>query len=381
MVRLVWLLAAAASGADFESVRSAARRFEQTYPSGFRQLDTPELERLKREALAWFEAELARTGDPVAAATRLNRQIPRITAPRSSDPDKNLFQANVGTVSPVRASRFRVSPDHAVVVIGVGIVCGYDESVFVYRKADRWSRVLAIEATESPGRPYLPRYYQHLLLSPTDESGRRLFAADSFHPWCTSNFSRYTVLAFQLSEVRAEEFAFLTFSSWGRISKLKVDNRGLLAEYYDTEGDRHPRIPLHLRFYQGYFERVEPIAHYVEDFVAEWTQTPWPEAARWSHVTDLEELARAHRERHEERFYRRIASLHGCTQPDLFQVGARFEQTDAMKDRVSYWRYYIVRQLAAESFRMEEVRTQTLPGCRRELEFRSRADPGIPMPQ
>lgn len=369
---------------DFESVRAAARRFERSYPSGFRQIDTPELGTLKNELLAWFEAELARTGDPGAAAARLNRHIPRITAaPRPGDPDANLFQALVGTVSPVRASRFRVSPDHAVVVIGVGIVCGYDESVYVYRKTDSWIRVLAVEATESLGRPYQPRYYQHLLLSPPDAMGRRLFAADAFHPWCTSNFSRYTVLAFQLSEDRAEEVAFLSFSSWGRISSLKVYPRSLLAEYYDTVGNRHPRIPLHLRFYPGYFERAEPIAHYVEDFVGEWIQASWPEAARWSNVSVLEELARAHRERHDESFYRTIASLHGCTQPDLFQVGARFEQRGSLTDRLknSYWRYYLVRQLAAESFRMEEVRTQTLPGCRRELEFRSYADPGIPMPK
>lgn len=315
-----WVATSVACAADLESVRAAAKRFAATSSDATLRTTTRELIDLKEQLRDWFDQELALTGDPDRTVSALNRRIAASDIawkPREWQP----FEGRTGEVGPFRLRRFPGIGEYFAVLSSAGLVCGSDQSVYLYHRTDAWKRILAVETAQTPGLPLAPRDYVHLLLSAPGEDGRRLFAADGFHPWCTSNISTYSVVAYLLGKEGPEVAGSASVGSWGRVSRLWLGPREVRAEYQNAwrGGDRQVTLPLRLRLRSSYAEVVQPVAYSPEDFVIAWLGQPWSAAVAWSHPARLEELARAHRERFPS-YSMLLTSLHGCPGSDLVQV-------------------------------------------------------------
>ena len=369
-----WVATAVACAADVESVRAAAKRFAATSTNATSRTTTQELIDLKEQLRDWFDQELARTGDPDRAVANLNRLLARSDFAWELREWQSL-EDRTGEVAPFQLRRFPGSGEYFAVLSSAGLVCGSDQSVYLYRRTDGWKRILAVETAQTAGLTLEPRDYVHLLLSAPGEDGRRLFAADGFHPWCTSNLSTYSVIAYVLGKEGPEVAGFAAAASWGRVSRLWLGPREVRAEYQDgwRGGDRQVTLPLRLRLRSSYAEVVQPVAYSPEDFVIAWRDRPWSDAVAWSHPARLEELARAHRESFAGHWKPMLlAALHGCPGSDLVQVrgdhGASFV-TPRSPDELSEPRYYLVRRLAAHEYRLEEVRFTPHPACTKPMKL------------
>jgi len=187
--------------------------------------DRPELTVAKHQLRDWIESRLATLGqqfDDKALAIQINRTLKTVEMPPLPD-----APGEFNLMGTVRDVDLHFDSGAFVVVTGVGILCGYDESVYAYEwRNGRWERFWESEQNDyTPEKTYKPR------------------SIDSVYVWAGSIDS-------------------------GRLVREVVRN-------YSIRGD--------------HIQRVDPVALSPRDFVDEWLVRPWTESAAWSGAAGLEE--------------------------------------------------------------------------------------------
>src|SRR5579871_4489294 len=135
---------------------------------------------LRREMMRWVDTRILR-GDSVSSinqelnANRLLIKLPVFKA--GGDP------AVTGYVDQVRLEQPPAANDVSLVHFGVGMDCGFDQSVIVYRR-EPLTRIGWIESPSSGG----PMGFASISIGPS-EVGRRILAAESYGIWCSSSFT------------------------------------------------------------------------------------------------------------------------------------------------------------------------------------------------
>ncbi len=209
-------------------------------------------------------------------------------------------------------------PGVLLIIAGVEVPCGVDDTVLLY-KFDESSRVrLLMDIGESATSV-------NTQISDADEAGNRLLLTWRYGVQCASSWNRIWYRVYRLPG--GNQVIEGNHGIWFNDDEhfvLKPDE--LLLEFRDAsiDTDVHNRkIVLRYKIAGEAAERIDPVALQPQDFVAEWLQRPWSEMGKRS-------LASAHREL--EQWHRR---LHAD-----FVLG-EYEAVQSCEEKPGHWRVSI----------------------------------------
>ena len=128
-------------------------------------------------------------GEETFLAVRLNAELRAAHLLCSAEkPCIDNEDSLLGYVGAVRLE-FRQRESFLVLTMSVGIVCGFDESAYLYRRDhDHWKRTWESEQNSYTEKGYTPQNIHAILVSPSMNEGRPLVMTLGTLPWCTSNW-------------------------------------------------------------------------------------------------------------------------------------------------------------------------------------------------
>lgn len=173
--------------------------------------------------------------------------------------------------------------------IGFDVACGEDEMLLMYEwTGSSWRRVVRWQSgdyREISGA--FGNYFQYVVFGHR-RGNDWLVAVAHGKPWCTSVWSAY-----DLDVVRPESANSTQDGVFHREIPYRTDSQPALStepegfllrlSVADLDSSRAARIGLyHYRMDLGQVRRYQPVAENPRDFLDEWLQSDWNEAAAWS---------------------------------------------------------------------------------------------------
>jgi hypothetical protein len=343
---------------------------------------TPALTTVKHELRDWFEARLSTFGeedDEQALIARLNEALrvsdlfcgddQKPSRNRCDDPDGDWDAT--GFLLPLRLRR--QASDTLVLVTSVGILCGADESGYVYQWRDgRWQRLWQEERPIAEGKPYRPEYLDGIEVSSPDQgSTTRSILSLGHEGWCTSTFydvyfSLWRVGAAGMPAKLLLDKAEPAWLGWheppiegsvgARDALIEFTQPSIDIDIHSYEAIRHYRID------GAKVVRIDPIALDPADFTEEWLKGDWAESGGWSATGARKTLqawhARFHISAIEGEYLGESRRCRGT--PDLWQVGLRFRTPEHKPLGTGY---FFVRWQPPYRFQMIDVATRPRADC------------------
>jgi hypothetical protein len=316
---------------------------------------TPQLTVSKHQLRDWLESRLSsfgERGDEVELSRKLNAEL-RQAQLVCSDCGENLSGFLVELT-------IRRSGGFLVVTAGVGILCGYDESAYLYRWKDgRWVRVWQNEQNTYNERDYQPQALSAVLVS-SDSKGDDYVLTLGHETWCASNWHNVYHRLFRLDS-SLEGIALVDEGPWAylgaHIPPINGSGSGddILVEFTlgSLDVTVHSREAIrHYKMENGQARRVAPFALSPRDFVEEWLTTPWSESAAWTERANRGSVQAWHKKEVDGGEFR--PTMHCPTTPDLWQVG--LESKD-------FAQYFLVRWRPPYQFSMVRASARPYPGC------------------
>jgi hypothetical protein len=261
-------------------------------------------------------------------------------------------------------------PDLLAVVARLAIECGDDGMLMLFRRTGTgW---LPIMIRRSAPYPEISGangglYYA---VSPADAQGRWYVATARVPPWCTSAWSSlYYELARPAADPAAPDIFFRKqtglYSGFDDPYVLRAGADRLQVEHDAGFFDPGILVRRHVETYAidgDTARRVAPVAFNVRDFVDEWMDADWAEAADWTaHVPRLADLHRRLAPSNHSRPYLEQGPVHGCA-PDLHQIeiDAFDSESGGANRRQATW-YFLVR--GKGPYLLADVRPAPLTTC------------------
>jgi hypothetical protein len=189
--------------------------------------------------------------------------------------------------------------------IGFGIACGRDEMLLMYQASQNgsengWRRVIRWQSD-----PYkeisgaFGDFFEYVLVGP-QHGDEWLVAAAHGKPWCTSNYSGFDLDVIKPGgSIAPQHTLFHKESRYRRDAAptMRGEPDGFLLRLNITSlspnSNERPGV-YHYRLHQGQIHRYQPVADNVRDFLDEWLQADWIEAAEWTARNNLKSLGREH---------------------------------------------------------------------------------------
>lgn len=322
------------------------------------------IERVKDRLRDYVRAEMACAPDspvPEKLAAALAARGGAFAGAQPS-PDGDVAPDRHGDVLAYEVSSVDSHPDMMAVVARLGIHCGTDSMLMLYRRtASGWREAMVRRAapySEVKGGWGDLRF----AVSPKDSRGHWFVATVSITPWCTSAWQG---MPYELARpgpapdrpnvfFRGKNTIYL-----GDDSDLVVRSEANAFELRHDGSSLDPDILVrrHVRRYSIAGEsarRVQPVAETVRDFVDEWITLPWTEAKDWSGRDPA--LAAAHSGLQAARYKTLggFASIRGCAGgATQVEIGGR---------EVPGW-FLIVRGRASGPWSMEKTARRAATGC------------------
>jgi hypothetical protein len=406
---ILFLVAVPARSAepDLSPVVAALAKVRATHGVNQERDAGPELTPVKQALRAWIEPQLPpnpksidRDGamnvltseDLAALSARLNKALnaaglmcpdndspanPCASSPTSEENERGYVDSV--TISSLDSGRY------LLVVTSVGIMCGYDESAYIYRHGPdkSWVLLLATEQNRYGENEYAPQHFLSIAASPgntgwDDPTPPPLVVTLGFNPWCTSNWHSLYTRLWRASDTNPTPRPLLDrsdslFIGEDQIAAARLTQNDLLIEYRGGTIDSDSIITTHVAHYLikpgDTLERIAPIALTPNDFIDEWATAKWPEAARWSDpAADPARLAAFHASS------ARVTGGSGgfggpakrCrSDPTLWQVIFSGIADDRKKDPLPI--YFKVRWMAPYRFTLVDAGPRPFPGCDEEV--------------
>jgi len=260
------------------------------------------------------------------------------------------------------------------VTTAVGVLCGYDESAYLYRRDDqkRWRRFWESEQNDYSENKYLPQMLHAIRVSPTNydkgaDKREHLILTLGTNPWCSSNWHPVYDRVWQTKSNHPEpkllldesEIAFL-----GRDPPIQgsVGPHDILVEYTIARGAFTRQQIHHYAVEEGKVRRVDPVALSPRDFVDEWLTRVWTESSAWTQTKSRAALKLWHArlksgpDRLSGNFD--IPTLYCKNQSDVWQVGINFESPQKPVHA-----YFLVRWRPPYHFTMLAISDHPKRGC------------------
>ena len=244
------------------------------------------------------------------------------------------------------------------------IECGSDTVLWVFSpESEGWREVLRWESPpyDTVAGAFWVFEYS---MSPADSNGEWYVVTKNIAPWCSSTWSgiRYAVLRPVSGTpvprvlLSADESIWWGNEDFGRVQANREDFE-VWYHAASIDGGVHNRE--YIRRYSIHgdsIRRIAPVAASPRDFVDEWINLPWPEAAQWSDRGSLGRLQFSHQDLHEASSHRgfMFESVYLCSGArDLYQVEV------SLDDKDSY--FFLVS--ADGPLTMKAVSKRPRPGC------------------
>jgi hypothetical protein len=253
----------------------------------------PLLTRLKHELLDLVGAQLATAGERPAAAMQeklieeLRLAGVQLDAEGKSRNDEMVSQ--YGDVLELRIEEPPAHPELLTVAITLGITCGSDTSLYLFRKeSSGWQLILAREANDYATVAGAQNLYDYEL-SPPEPGGGFFLATASINAWCTSNWQsmRLEVLRPGPSPSAPRVLLDERQTVFGQDYTLRILDRDVVSLLF--QGNQRLDLGIMVRDHVLRYkvagddvERIPPLAGKPEDFLDEWLDLPWSQAQRWS---------------------------------------------------------------------------------------------------
>ncbi|HEX8381284.1 MAG TPA: hypothetical protein VF619_12135 [Allosphingosinicella sp.] len=283
------------------------------------------------------------------------------TSDSPGDPGRPEPDRHGGTLT-YEVARVKAHPDMLAVVTTLGIKCGSDSMLMLYRRTRTGWEELMVRRAE----PYreVSGGWQDLrfAVSPADARGQWFVATVSTTPWCSSSWQglRYALARAADDPGRPKVLLDEKTTTWlGAEEELNVRAEEDAFELRHVAGSIDPAVHSrpHVRRYAVSSEavrRVPPVADSARDFVDEWIASPWAEAKDWS-ASDPR-LAGLHAQLNQGRYelLGEFASIRACRNGRT-QVEIRSEKGPG-------W-FFLVRDQRDSPWWMEQARRKADPRC------------------
>ncbi|HEX8375449.1 MAG TPA: hypothetical protein VF606_09755, partial [Geminicoccaceae bacterium] len=259
-------------------------------------------------------------------------------------------------------SRVKAHPDMLAVVTTVGIKCGSDSMLMLYRRTRTGWEELIVRRADPYGEVRGGWQDLRFDVSPADAQGRWFVATVSTTPWCSSSWQglRYALARPAEDPARPKVFLDEKTVTWlGAEEELQVRAEEDAFELRHVAGSIDPAVHnrRHVRRYSVSGEaarRVPPVADSARDFVDEWIVSPWAEAKAWSAADPR--LAALHAQLNTGRFelLGEFASIRACRKG--------MTQVEIGSEKGPGW-YFLVRDRRDSPWWMERAGRKADPGC------------------
>ncbi|HYI39843.1 MAG TPA: hypothetical protein VE053_05950 [Allosphingosinicella sp.] len=291
---------------------------------------------------------LAARGDASAGRPRSSRdQVP---------PDRH------GDLLAYEVSRVASQPDMLAVVARLGIHCGTDSMLMLYRRTAAGWREAMVRRAEPYSEVKGGWGDLRFAVSPKDKRGRWFVATVSITPWCTSAWQGMPYALARPGPAPDRPTVFFRGKNTiylGNEADLLVRAEPNAFELRHDGSSLDPEILIrrHVRRYSVAGEsvrRVQPVAENVRDFVDEWIDSPWAEAKDWSGRDPA--LPGAHSELQSARYKTLggFGSIRGC-------AGGASQVEIAGKEAPGW--FLRVRGGTAGPWTVEKVERKAAPSC------------------
>ncbi len=291
--------------------------------------------------------------------------------------DPNGMENERGYVDRVRVARF--DNDHYLLVVtGVGVLCGFDESAYLYEQdaSHRWRRLLSIEQ-DTYDSSYKPENFLSIDVSPSDVAWNDpapppLVAAVGTGPWCTSNWHELHTRLWRAARATQKPRPILDredelYIGYDFVAAARLTKDRLLVQFTGGSIDGDVLIRTHVLHYaigaNDRLSRISPVALNPGDFVEEWATSPWTEASKWlAPGANRRALARLHASNFSGEF---DGTPRQCRRDrNLWQVNFADTGTPADKTRPHH---VLVRWTAPYDFGLVAVSARPFVGCDQEV--------------
>lgn len=266
-------------------------------------------------------------------------------------------------------------PELLAIKTTLAINCGGDTSLYIFkRNENQWAMVLALETNDYEDISGAQNGLDYAI-SPADEAGKFFIVAADVNAWPQSRWQsvRYKMLRIGASPyapnvVLSAEHGILrdrepackltatanTFrlDFWGLQSlDYGIQERAYILRY-SVDGDR--------------VTRIAPLASRPEDFLDEWINLPWEEAARWVDATNREAMQRWHgrlqRTYDGNYYYADFSFIQPCKeQKNTWQIGLNIDSKERADALPAELYFTITRQHA--TFYLRDINDVRPPGC------------------
>jgi hypothetical protein len=310
----------------------------------------------------WIESELPNTKTELATKfnsleSELNKELKQ----------KNLLwtessEMDYGSVS-VGLKRLAEAPDSLLLIAGVTVPCGTDDTVYLYR-FDNHFRFLAFEDHIADFATELIDFH----ISSADESGKSLLLITRDGVQCGSWWNSLWYSLYQLNhEIKPLSPVLSERQSiyFGDDTHIKLDPHDLLMEFADRSIDSAIGIRKHVLHYQivqSKVSRVEPYALDARDFADEWISRPWQEMKSCTSPQKLQSM---------EQWHKRVYGVESdgycfiknCpNKANLWTIAVHFNEPKKKKlnDICLFFR---VEQTGPRQYKMMDINTEPYPDC------------------
>jgi hypothetical protein len=358
----------------------------------------PEFTPVKQALRAWIEQQLPpvpganstngatyylEPGDLTSLSARLNQTLDAagLTCGRPDSkayrcgPDSARTDDQRGYLDEVRIAR--LDDRYLLVVTGVGMMCGFDQSAYLYEQGSdhHWRLLISIEQDRYGKDEYQPQHFLSIQTSPSDTAWNEpapppLVNALGYSPWCSSNWQVLYTKLWQASKNTTTPPALIDrqdslYMGDDFVAGAHLTNHDLLVQFMSSSIDGTMLVRPHILHYQigpkHALARMGPVALDPQAFVDEWLTSPWVDASRWlSPSADKSALAWLHvAERHDHVAGEFDGPPKRCRMStSLWQVTFN-EDTD--QDLVP--KYFKVEWTAPYDFSLVAASTNPFPGC------------------
>lgn len=348
---------------------------------------TPVLMDVKHELRDWIETRLRqfpRKDDPDSLAKTLNAELDAAdltcTAPRQPHrctPNEYGFDGT-GYITDVSIATDSVAHGIFVVETDIGILCGADESAYVYDWSNnRLLRVLDDEQTIAPGKSYTPQAIDAVHVTPPMEKSKtRNVLVLGHEEWCSSTWYDTYHRIWQTTSEGKPAVLLLSNATWSWLNndppiEGSINSEEALIEFRVRSLDTGVHSYETVRHYAldgPHPRRIDPIALGPRAFAEEWLKADWSDGSAWSDPAHGAALRTWHEKLHVEYLEGEFRDTKHCgAHSDLWQVGIDF--TNEVRDSNAKRKYvgpiyFSVRWSPPYHFQMAAIGTKPSASCR-----------------
>lgn len=276
-------------------------------------------------------------------------------------------------------SRQSVARGIFVVKTDIGILCGGDESAYVYEWSNnRLRRILDDEQIIALGRPYTPQTIDAVHVTPPMEKSKtRNILVLGHEGWCSSTWYDTYHRVWRTTPDGKPAVLLLGNATWSWLGandppiEGSISSTDALIEFRVgslDDGVHSYETVRHYALDGPKPRRIDPIALGPRAFTEEWLKADWNDGNAWSDPAQVAALRMWHKKLHAGFLLGAFGDTTRCgTHSDLWQVAIDFAKEDRDINKEQKYVgpvYFAVRWRPPYHFQMAAVGTKPLASCR-----------------